>query len=379
MRKLEGEFGTRLLALARSVDRDGESETGALIDSLVAAGATSEESMIRMARDPRFSTGLRASICWVLARIESTNVGQVLLELLSDPSEPVREEAAVGVGLVRADGAVEALLDAVAHDVSKSVRLAALRGLGIVNAAKSVPALLALIANLDEDPVVRADAAEACAHIHAEHVVDALLSALTDSSSMVRYSAAYALGEQHDPRAIPPLTHLAAHDDAATPWGTGVRSPKRTRRARLVERPQMTDGWFMFAIQAEPGIPSESAGLVGRDVASRGCALAETVQEAFTRFGARTFGRSITAPRVNSYGASTESGRRLRYYDARPELACETIVVLEHATNTASSSNRSSIDGRCVRRERAGHGARAANRDTRATARPSSKQPRSRR
>jgi HEAT repeat protein len=35
----------------------------------------------------------------------------------------------------------------------------------------------------------------------------------------VRYSAAYALGEQGSERAVAKLEELAAHDHAETPWG----------------------------------------------------------------------------------------------------------------------------------------------------------------
>jgi HEAT repeat protein len=57
-------------------------------------------------------------------------------------------------------------------------------------------------------------------HVRDERVVPVLIETLDDTSPSVRYSAAYALGEQGDTRALETLRHLAAHDHATTAWGT---------------------------------------------------------------------------------------------------------------------------------------------------------------
>jgi len=220
-------------ALVRSIAIEGQGQVEALIQSVAEEGGTSTKALTEMVRDQTLGAALRSNVCWLIARTKSPEASTVLLELLSDPSEQVREEAAVGIGLVVSsdveevgaqDDAVQRLLLAVDHDPSKPVRLASLHALGMIGSPTSATGLLEVLHNPGEDAEVRADAAEACAHLRDNRIVDALITVLADGSPIVRYSAAYALGEQGDVKAIPMLTELASRDDATTKWGSVASS-----------------------------------------------------------------------------------------------------------------------------------------------------------
>ena len=223
-------------ALVGGIAPEGQAEVQALIESVAEAGGTSEEALTEMVRNQSLGPALRSSVAWLVARMKSPEAGALLRELLADPSEQVREEAALGLGLVAGgdveddatrDDAVQRLLNVLDQDASKSVRLAALHALGIISSPASTPGILKVLQDLEEDAEVRADAAEASAHLRDERIVDVLIDSLEDSSPLVRYSAAYALGEQGDAKAIPRLTELASRDGAATPWGSVGSSAQR--------------------------------------------------------------------------------------------------------------------------------------------------------
>lgn len=86
---------------------------------------------------------------------------------------------------------------------------------------------------------LRADAAESLANVEDNAVVPALVEALADRSPVVRYAAAYALGEQGDPAAIPALAVLAVGDDDDTPFGrvsVCARGDRGDRTSRTIKK-----------------------------------------------------------------------------------------------------------------------------------------------
>lgn len=218
--KPENEFKDKLDALVRGIAAEGREQVEALIASVVNAGGTSERALMEMLQNKNLDPLLRLNLCWLAPRLKIAATGNVLKELMSDPSEQMRMEAAVGLGLVSQDDAVEVLLNALEKDGSKPVRSAALHALGIRSSPRSAAGVMRVLQNPEEDAEVKADAAEALAHIKDERIVAVLIDSLQDKSPLVRYSAAYALGQQGDTRALPTLRDVAAHDRATTPWGT---------------------------------------------------------------------------------------------------------------------------------------------------------------
>ena len=218
--KTSNDFQMKLDAVVGGVLPEGRDQTKALIESVLNAGGTSPSAFLRMARDPKLSVSLRADVFWLLPRLKLRSAKSTLEALLrSDPSERLREEAAMGLGLLLKGKEVGVLHDCLHHESSKAVRLAAIHSLGIVSSSLSAAPLISVLQDRNESPDMRADAAEALANVQAEGVVDELISHLVDTSPLVRYSAAYALGQQGDARALPALRKLAASDRDTTPWG----------------------------------------------------------------------------------------------------------------------------------------------------------------
>jgi hypothetical protein len=83
----------------------------------------------------------------------SGNVGHNI-QLLSNPSENVRQNAAMDLGRARVDQAVDPLCATLAGDTSPAVRDAAARALGLIGAQRSLPALIRA-AQADNDRDVR--------------------------------------------------------------------------------------------------------------------------------------------------------------------------------------------------------------------------------
>lgn len=210
----------QLDTLVRRLPAGGRAQVEELIASVINAGGISEDALVEILSNPNLDTSLRLDVCWLLPRLGIERAGNVLKTLLSDPSEQIREGAAMGLGLVLKGDDVEVLLGSLGRDQSKSVRLAALHALGLLSSRQSAARIIAILQNLEEDAEVRADAAEALAHIKDERIVDALIGSLQDSSPLVRYSVAYALGQQGDTRALPALREVASRDRATTQWGS---------------------------------------------------------------------------------------------------------------------------------------------------------------
>jgi len=208
----------KLDAVTAGIVAQGRAQAEALIAAVVAAGGTSEAALVEMAGDRSLAPRLRADICWLLPRLKLDGAEAVLAALVADPAEQVREEAAIGLGLLQHEDSIDLVLAALV-DPAKSVRLAALHALGMFGSPRATARLTALLVNAGEDDDLRADAAEALAHCPDDAIVDTLLGCLDDPAALVRYSAAYALGEQGSERAVAKLEELAAHDHAETPWG----------------------------------------------------------------------------------------------------------------------------------------------------------------
>src|SRR5207244_1824299 len=74
------------------------------------------------------------------------------MQMLSHPEEAVRRDAAMDLGRLKADGAVDALTASLAGDRSPAVRDAAARALGLIGSPRSLAALThAAQADTDRD------------------------------------------------------------------------------------------------------------------------------------------------------------------------------------------------------------------------------------
>ncbi|MCP3064220.1 HEAT repeat domain-containing protein [Myxococcus sp. K38C18041901] len=233
--KPDRKLAKKLDAIVQGTLVDGRAQTESLVASVVSAGGTSEQALIKMLGDSSLDPELRADICWLIPRLELDAAQRLLEPLMSESSDKLREEAAVGLGLVAHDSSIEVLLKAMEQDASRSVRRAALHALGIFSPPRAAAHVMKLLLDPREDEEMRAEAAEALAHFRHEGVVEVLIGQLRDASAMVRYSAAYSLGQQGDAKAIEPLREVSLRDHAATPWGS-VSSSARSALEELERR-----------------------------------------------------------------------------------------------------------------------------------------------
>ena len=125
----------------------------------------------------------------LLAHEHRTEVGQALIQALSDPLPVVRARAAVALADAGIAAAVAQLLPLL-DDVDVQVREMALSALGELCSADDEPALRAIRAALeDELPALRFQALIAYARVAQGRALPALLAAFDDSDARVRYVA----------------------------------------------------------------------------------------------------------------------------------------------------------------------------------------------
>jgi HEAT repeat protein len=215
---LTPELAKAVAAVVARIVPAGRPHTEELVRRIVAAGGTSHDALLEMLTNPALELSLRSDIAWLLGRVRWPQAADALHAMTKATEASLREQAARALGMYDGDYVVDALLEAM-RDREAAVRSAAIEALGVISSPRSATALLERLRDEREDASVRADAAEALAHVEHEAAVDGLLDALAAESPLIRYSAAYALGEQGDARAIDALHQLEATDATTTPWG----------------------------------------------------------------------------------------------------------------------------------------------------------------
>jgi HEAT repeat protein len=161
-RRLDGHLG-ELVAIVDGTAAEGRSQVAGLVAAVVEAGGTSEEALVEMLRDPGRPLALRVDICWLIPRLALPAAADILEPMLSVAEDKLREEVAVGLGLIGQDTSVDALCNTVQQDAARPVRQAALHALGLFDAPRATAVLLDVLGGAREDEDVRADAAEALA------------------------------------------------------------------------------------------------------------------------------------------------------------------------------------------------------------------------
>jgi TonB family protein len=162
------------------------------------------------------SPGLRISVIIFAALIAVSAHAQEkpgaapprLLSNLRSKDKADRREAANQLGVLRARGAVRALVEALS-DKEASVREAAAFALGQISDPAATGLLIPLLA--DPEPVVRASTAFALGMIADRKATEALSFATGDKDAEVRASAIFALGLMRDEGAVDEL--IEALDD----------------------------------------------------------------------------------------------------------------------------------------------------------------------
>ncbi|MBA3712274.1 MAG: HEAT repeat domain-containing protein [Pyrinomonadaceae bacterium] len=204
----------RLSSDDSEVRRDAVLRLGAIArpESARAAGIALNDS----------SPAVRATAAHAVSALPAAEAAALILPLLRDRSEFVRQEGAYALGAVLARIAVVPLVSALERDKSAGVRGAAAVALGQIGDVSAVSALAETLARrvprsgflnritrrrTEENEFVRRSAARSLGEIGDARAVPALISVLNDERSAddLRREAARALGLIKDPAAVPAL------------------------------------------------------------------------------------------------------------------------------------------------------------------------------
>lgn len=134
-----------------------------------------------------------------LAKIKDISAGPQIVDVLDSSSKPVREEAAVTVGILRATSAESKLRSMYETSGDKKVRQAALEGLAYLGAASSYDAFISALTSRDKTD--RAYAAEGLARVRDQRALPELQKALAvekDAGARLAMDFALASLGQHD-------------------------------------------------------------------------------------------------------------------------------------------------------------------------------------
>lgn len=152
------------------------------------------------------SPTVRAEAAISLGRVGDNRAVDPLIEALGDGNSDVRAAAAQSLGKIGDPKAVEPLIVILRYDDTYSLsRKQAIWALGMIGDARAVDPLISVLNNSGH-PDTQALAAEALGKIGDPRAVNPLITALKDKDRFVRGSAAEALGEIGNPSAIAPLT-----------------------------------------------------------------------------------------------------------------------------------------------------------------------------
>lgn len=233
------DFVLRMRAVVERVAEDHRARVRADLEALERAGADSYERLMQLAQDPRVSTDVRGTACWVLARLGDQRAALILIGLLQDADDSVRGEAARSLGVLGATRAVRPLIRLLQREASARVREAATFSLGLLGDVRALRALTRRLDDPDEHERVRGMAAEALGDLRDGRAGPSLIAALGDPSAVVRFWAAFALGDLKDPRARPALRWLAATDETEVPGWRAVKDEAAAALRRIDEAPAL--------------------------------------------------------------------------------------------------------------------------------------------
>ncbi len=158
--------------------------------------------------EPDASEGVRLAAASALGQLQLPEAVEPLAQALaSDEDEDIREAAASALGELQQPEAVEPLAQALASDEDEDVRAAAADSLGELPSPSALPPLLEARSN-DPSPTVRGTSDDALDEFDQQELGQALKE---DDDPSVRAAAAQVLGEQNDPSAVDDLVN-ALHD-----------------------------------------------------------------------------------------------------------------------------------------------------------------------
>jgi HEAT repeat protein len=195
------------------------------IEQLTKANITSLEELMNVAVDSNMDKEVRQTACWALGKLREKRAVNALLSVLSEKEPYLYWESAKSLGLLGSKRAVQPIIGILQNDPNLDKRAAAAYALNLLADDRAVEPLLEAVNNTNESPNVREYALEALSNIalsngEQDKIIDTLISCLEDPDVGVQFTAAVALGNHGDSKAIPYLEILSSKSqDVVTEWG----------------------------------------------------------------------------------------------------------------------------------------------------------------
>ena len=167
---------------------------------------------------------VRLSAAITLGMLESEKAVDPLIQILKTTKESeVRESAAIALGMLRSEKAIDPLIQILKTTKKSEVRLSATIALGRLESEKAVDPLIKALTTAKESEV-RETAAITLGMLGSEKALDPLIQTLkTTKESEVRWATAIALGRLESEKAVDPLIKaLTTAKESEVRWGTAI-------------------------------------------------------------------------------------------------------------------------------------------------------------
>ena len=179
--------------------------------------------LIKTLQNKKTHPGIKGEAAITLGEIGGVGAYEALIATLSDENAEVRSLAALGLGCLRDDRAVQPLLNLLSQDDSSRVRGRAVRALGDIGDREAEASLIALLSDedlSDKDLQVQGGAINVLGEWKSQGAVPSLIKIAKEEGHRNRYSAIKSLGKIEGDQAFNTLIELLQDKSGYIVWIT---------------------------------------------------------------------------------------------------------------------------------------------------------------
>lgn len=225
----------------RTRSRSGQATRYSNHLKLLALGMRSAGELIALCVDNGEEAQRRAQACTVAGDLRLERAVPALVQLASGQNEDLAWAASRALGRIGSFRATRALMRIASQSQSFTARQAAILALGTIGDPRAAVLLVKVLHDKKESEYLRGLAAQALGGLRSnKHSVPALIRALKDPSTEVRYSALCGLGPLRDGRALQPIENLT-NDTASLPGEGTVGDLAKNQLACLTQKPTFVE------------------------------------------------------------------------------------------------------------------------------------------